>query len=298
MSRPRSATNRLEQARADHASANAKLNELETARAAALLADEDGKAVALDAEIEQQQRLVRGFHDKIGLLEGEAAKEANERRVREHAALIGRIEKKLAERDAAGAELADAIKKADQAFRRMIDAGQAAIAAWPWASHDVHPCMLSPGSITTAIQHELYRVGGRPQLLGGQIEKPGAGVHFPGGRSPSIQLAGLPERIKPLRDVLHESSALASRIMRTGKSTSHIEVVAAPASVPVSTNGGAPAPRPDAELRLGQLLKEQARLSEDVSPQGEAEYHRVVSEIAKVQSELAAAKQMEAHRGS
>ena len=41
--------------------------------------------------------------------------------MREKADLIGRLEKLLAERDAAGADLANAIKRSDAAFRRMIE---------------------------------------------------------------------------------------------------------------------------------------------------------------------------------
>src|SRR6516165_3848638 len=105
MPRPKSATSRLEQARADHTAASTKLNELEAARASALLADDDDKAAHLDAEIEAQRRLVRGFGDKIELLRQRAADEEQARKVREKADLIGRVEQLLAKRDAAAGKL-------------------------------------------------------------------------------------------------------------------------------------------------------------------------------------------------
>jgi hypothetical protein len=210
--------------------------------------------------------------------------------------LIGRIEAKLAARDSAGAELADAIKQADAAFRKMIDCGQAAIAAWPWQSHDTHAVLLTPGAVTAAITHELWKIGGRPRRYGG-MDKPGDGIDFPGGRCPRLEWLNLPERVKSLATVCAEASALASAIMRTGRSTSHVESLATDAAV--STNGQGESPqRTEAEQRLASLLKRQHELAED--PAREAEYQRVVSEVVEAQAAVSAEQQVGAqgHAGS
>jgi hypothetical protein len=80
--------------------------------------------------------------------------------------------------------------------------------------------------------------------------------------------------------------------MRTGRSTSYVGLPAIAAAVP--TNGqGESSPRSEAQERLDVLLQEQNRLSEDVTPQGEAEYRRVIAAIAQVQSEIDAARRVE-----
>jgi hypothetical protein len=293
MSRPKSATNRLEAARADHAATSSKLNELESARTAALLADQDGEAANLAAEIEQHRRLLQGFHDKINLLQEQVEKEAQARRAKQ-AALIERIEKILAERDAAGADLVEAIKKADAAFRKMIDAGQVAMGAWPWQSHDTHAALFTPSAITAATMHELYKTGARPRLFGGQ-DQPGAGLHFPGGRCPDIRLTNLQDKIKSLTAVCAEASALASSIMRTGRSTSAVEPVAI--DVAVAANGqDKPPQRTEAERKLGELLRRQAQLADDPSAD-EGEYQNVIAEIARTQTAIDAARKVAQQHG-
>jgi hypothetical protein len=286
-----SAAARLDVARTDHAAASSKLNELEAARHAALLADQDSEAANLAAEIEQQRRLLRGFQDKAKLLQEEVQKEEQARRTKEREELIVRIEKKFADRDAAAAELSDAIRKADAAFRKMIDAGQAVLAAWPWQSHDTHAVLLSTGAITSVVAHELYKTGARPRRFGG-MDQPGDGLNFPGGRCPDLRLANLQEKIKPLTAVCAEASALASTIMRTGRSTSHPEPAVAHDMVVDANGQGEPSPRSEAERRLGELWRRQAQLAEDPAAD-EQEYQAVVAAIAQAQTEIDAARRIE-----
>src|SRR5262245_15396323 len=115
----KAAINRLQATETALADATRQLADLEAARNKALLKDDDEAADKLLAKIEQQRRLVRGCQDKIALLKAEAEREENERRVREKEGLIKRIEAKLAQRDAAAVELADAITKLDAVFRRL-----------------------------------------------------------------------------------------------------------------------------------------------------------------------------------
>jgi hypothetical protein len=295
LARSKTPTGRLEQATADHASATAKLNELETARATALLADDDTKAARLDGEIEQQRRLMRGFGDKINLLQEAAAEEERQRKVKERQGLIDRIEVKLQLRDRAGAELAEAVAKADAAFRKMIDIGLEIQAAWNWQAHDLPACLLSHAAITHALTAELYRVGGRPMMGGGQVEKPHAGIHFPGAKCPRFELVHMQDKITPFADVLKQATAHASNILRGKPIAAPIDV-----SVPVTTNGQGEAPqRTDAEARLASLLKRQAELAEDLSPAGEVAYRAQMEFVRQAQDEVTAEQQLGArHAGS
>jgi hypothetical protein len=292
MPRPKSASNRLEQARADHAAASSRLSELESARATALLADDDSKAAHLDAEIEQQRRLARGFGDKIRLLQEAAAEEERARKVKEKSDLIGRVEKLLVKRDAAAGKLAAAIKQSDDAFREMIDHGQAALAAWGWASPDIEAALLSPRSITIAVTHEIFKTGARPRSFGG-MDKPGDGIDYPGGACPDHRLRNLREQIKPLSAVCAAGSAMASSIMRTGRSTSHVE----PTAIAVSTNGQGEQPqRSEAQVKLASLLKQQAALADDPNID-ETKYRQLIDQIARAQTLVDGEKRMEQQNG-
>jgi hypothetical protein len=301
MAGKKSPANRLEQTRRDQAEANNKIGELEAARNLALLDDKDAEAARLDAELETLRRLARGYCDKIALLEAEAERQEAERRVREHASLIGRIEKKLAERDAAGAELQTAITKCDELFRRMVGLSRAIDTAWPWPASDRPPLLLPPGAIRAAIEHELFRVGARPMLLGGQ-DQDGAGLNFPGGKCPKLEWTGVPDHIPALTAVLREASQHASRLMRSGKNTAGHDFAAPAAAVAKLTNGAAAHPvilpasppastepppadnRTPAQARLAALLQKQAELANDDTPGGEEAYRAVVAEIASIQT--------------
>jgi hypothetical protein len=128
------------------------------------------------------------------------------------------------------------------------------------------------------------------------MDKPGDGIHFPGGKCPRLELVNAPENIKPLTAVCAEATALASNIMRTGRSTSYVAPVAMDVAVP--TNGqDEPQQRTESERMLGELLRRQATLAEDVSPAGEQEYQRVVAEIARVTGEIDAARRVETQHG-
>jgi hypothetical protein len=263
--------------------ARATLQEIETRSATLaskrrerLLDGENADAIAvIDADLSKLQHKAKTERDRIALLEAEAEKQAGEKRAKEREGLIARIEKKLADRDAAGAELQAAITQCDKAFRKIVELGREIDAAWPWPSSDRIPALFPPGAVRRAVAHELFRQGARPRLFGGQ-DAEGAGLDFPGGQSPSLQLTGLPEKVMPLVDVLKEASAFASNILRAGK------VGASTTSIPM------PATASSAQERLSKLLARQSALAADQTPEGEAEYAKVVGEIAHVHAELEA----------
>jgi hypothetical protein len=287
MAKPNTAA-RLDAARAEHAATLRQIEEATAARNSALLADDDGLAARVAAQIDVFRQAARGRADKIVLLESALADEENARRVREKSALIGRVEKKLAERDAIAAELQAVITKADALYRDLISKSKEADALWPFPGHDRAVVLLPAESIVTAVRNEIFRHS-RPPPTGqqGTFTAP----NFPGGQSPTLQLLGTPEKTQPLVNKFREGTAVASRIMREGKSTS-----GKPAAGPVFADGvpdfmrAEPPPRSAAQERLGQLLADQARLANDISPDGEAKYQRVVAEIATLQGEIEAAK--------
>jgi hypothetical protein len=282
-----SAASRIEVAQAALEESNRKLVQLHEQRNAALLRDDNGAAVQFGIELANLRLAARAEEDKIGLLKAEAAREEQERKDKEREAQIGKIEKLLAARDSAGKELADAVAAADRAFRRLIDIGVEVQAAWNWPASEVPAILASHAAITHALTHELYRVGSRPMVGGGQIEPHGihAGVHFPGAKVPH-ELVNLPERIPALTAVLQQATEHASNIMRGKRPSVEDASMSTPAS---SVNGML---LTTAQERLAGLWKRQAELSKDVSVAGEQEYARVVAEIAVAQAELDAEQQI------
>jgi hypothetical protein len=278
--------NKIEVAQASLEAANRQISELHERRTAALLKDDVSSAIELGAVIASRTLEARAFEDRIKLLRAQAEQEERDRKAREREGLIKQIEVKLAERDRAGADLADAIKKMDVSFRRMIDAGIEIQALWNWPASDLVPCLFIPRAISDALAHEAYRVGARPQLGGGQVEPHGrhAGLHLPGGRTPRFELALQPERIPPLTAVLQEASAHAAAIMR-GKRSSAPSDTAAPAPVPVM-NGRS---RTMAEEKLSDLLKQQSVMAEDLSTSDEI-YKQLMDQITAAQDAVAAEK--------
>jgi hypothetical protein len=270
----------LAEAQQELLNTNAKLSDTGRRRDQLLLANDATGLDAVEVELTNLQKAAVRQADRIRLLEAEAERETNERRVKERQGLIGRIEENLAERDAAGRRLQNTLSKAEREFRELIRLSEASAAAWPWPPSDLIPMLMSGATIARAVSHQLYKCGARPPLLGRPGEK--VEVGFPGGVCVDHRLRGLVDQIPSLTDVLADGSRLASRIMRGGS-----------AETPASTNGAAPSPpaasgngetpdpvRTPDQAKLAALLKKQAALAEDITPAGEAAYQQVVAEIA------------------
>jgi hypothetical protein len=270
----------LAEAQTELVETNAKLSDTGRRRDQLLLANDATGLDAIEVELANLQKASVRQADRIRLLEAEAERETNERRVKERQGLIGRIEENLVERDAAGRRLQNTLSKAEREFRELIRLSEAAAAAWPWPPSDLIPMLMSGATIARAVAHQLYKCGARPPLLG----RPGELIEapFPGGVCPDHRLRGLLDQIPSLTDVLADGSRMASRIMRGG-----------PAATPASANGAAPSPpaasgngetpdpvRTPDQAKLAALLKKQAALAEDITPAGEAAYQAVVAEIA------------------
>jgi hypothetical protein len=300
MGRRPAAFTRLEQARAAHAFGAKRTAKLEDARIAALLADDDAKAAKLDAELEAQRRLLRGHRDKIKLLEVEAEHEAAERRVREHEGLVQRFAKKLADADALAAELQADVALVEKKFRRIIALREEARAGFavrtPHAAAAAgapEGCALAGAAVKTLLMHELYRIGARPFLGGylGAKREP----DFPGGLSPTTDLALQPEKIEPFAEALKRGSQFAVELLRaefalppdTPLPPAPVTTTNGHSAVePVPAEEAAATPSATAEVpmnRLAELLARQAALASDISPEGEREYQKIVQQISALQ---------------
>jgi hypothetical protein len=295
----RTATGRLEAAQAAIEEANHKLAELNERRNQCLLRDNDTEAAKLSTEIENLQRLVHGHRDKINLLRDEAQREEQARRVKERAALIGRIEVKLDLRDRAMTDVAAAIKQLATASEKAIKINREIVAAWSWEAHDLPAALLTPPAVMTAISHEAYRVSYKPRRYGGQDTDPLAGLSLPGSKCPRLEWMELPEKTRPMAEVVKDASEFARQFMRTGKGSAVEPVQQQPVAdllrPGAPTNGGDAPQRTAAEQRKIALEKQMEELAKD--PAREAEYNDVVRALEQVHAEITATKQMERQHG-
>jgi hypothetical protein len=88
-----------------------------------------------------------------------------ERQAQEKLGLISRVEAKFKARNAAAEELTEAIKRADSAFRRVVDLSVEIDAAWGFFPGDRNACSLSPQTIATAVAHDTVLARARVGLV-------------------------------------------------------------------------------------------------------------------------------------
>jgi hypothetical protein len=288
---PASASDRLTTTQVALEETNRKIGELDAQRNECLLADNNEGAIKVGIEL-AGLKLAAGAHaDKIQLLRSLVEKEAAERRGQERERVIEGIEDKLAARAAVGRELADSVAAAERAFRKLIDIGNEIQNSWSWPPSDIAAILLSPVAISHALSAELYRIGGRPRMGGGQVEPHGihAGVDFPGAKVPRFELTHLPEKIPAFTSALAEATAFASAVMRGKRPGVQVDV-----AVPVPAMNGNAVQLTPAQGALGKLLKRQAAMVEDPSTSDE-DYKRLIDQIAQAQA-VVSAEQQGAHQ--
>jgi hypothetical protein len=276
------AETRLADARAAQAEAVGRVAQVAAARSKAILDEDDGAARKLDAELEELQRDARIAGERVRLLEAEALREEADAVVKRRADLTVRFEKKLAEADREADELQNLVAAAEKKFRRIITLRSDARAAWPIgdshanaAAGTAEGAALSGGAVAKLLQFEFYRIGARPFLGGrpGEIKE----QDWPGAVCPKNEWRGMPEKIMPFADALRQASRFAVDMMR-GK----LDPLAALPPVTATTDeptASGPV-RSEQQERIAELLKQQAILAADMSPEGEVKYQAVVAEIA------------------
>jgi hypothetical protein len=289
---PPSASERLAATQRELEETTRKITERDAQRTAALLADDNAGAIKLGIEITNLKLETRAHADKIALLKDLAAKEDQARKAKEREAQIEKVEAKIKQRDAAMQGVVDAIKQLDAASKRAIALGRDIVAMWTWAPHDLPVALLSPPSIMTSISHESFRLSYHPRRYGGMDVDPLAGVMLPGSKCPRLEWMEHPERTRPLLDVVADASTFAKQFMRTGRGSAAVEATGSNGSAPIDGHGEAPQ-RTEVQQRHDALLAQMDKLRDDVTPAGEAEYLRVVSELAKVQAEITAQQRVE-----
>jgi hypothetical protein len=227
----------LADAQQELTSINARLSDVSARRDQLLLAGNEAELDQIEAEVANLQKAHERQVARIRLLEQKAAREQAEAAAKERTDAITRIEKLLADRDAAGLKLQKTLIEADRQFRILIELSEAASTQWAWPPSDLIPMLMSGATIARAVTHQLYKYGAKPYIGGSPGLK--AEVGFPGGVCPDHRFRGLLDEIPALTDVLRDGSRLASRIMR-GKSLACETSDTAPP--PAASGNGTPPP--------------------------------------------------------
>lgn len=289
MGRPPSASTRLATATNAAEEAAQQLARLKADRDAALLADRDDDADRLAGQIKTQEQHCATTTHKVKLLKEAVEREDAERRAREREKLILRLEKKFSERDQVAAELSDTIEKAAGLFQKLFTAARELRAQWPWQHYETAPTLIADNRILAVVEHELFRLGAKPNLLGATGS---TGVSFPGCKPPSINLALNPAAVMPLTDVMRAASSAASQLMRTGKMDGTVAVADVP---PPPQSAGAKLELSEQEKRLAHALEKMREAGDDISDEGEARYQDALKEVAAAQADVDAFKGLAAN---
>ena len=281
----KAATTLLSEARQELVETNAKLSDTGRRRDQLLLAGDERGLDAIEQELASLQKAAVRQADRIRLLEEQARQEEAAAVVKRRADVVVRFEKKLAEADREADELQNLLAQAEKKFRRIIELRSDARAAWPIGDSHANAvagtaegAALSGAAVKRLLSWHLYRIGARPFLGGrpGEIKE----EDFPGAVCPRNEVRGRPLDITPFADALRAASKYAVDMMK-GK-LDPLAALPPPPAIGQTFHSDEPA-RTDQQERLAALLKEQARLAEDMTPAGEAAYQAVVAEIATLQ---------------
>jgi hypothetical protein len=128
----RNTASSLQRAIAEHDTAVAKLAELHTKRAAALLDSDELDAVqAIDKQIEAEHRTISIQADRIIALDTRVNDEAAEARAKEYAAGVALIERLTPMREQAAGEVEGAIAALASAVRKFVEISGSIVNQWP-----------------------------------------------------------------------------------------------------------------------------------------------------------------------
>ena len=255
-----------------------RIEELRDKREAALLADDTNALDAIELTVSRLQRTAGRQQERLRLLQAQVQADEADAVNKRRAALRERFAKKLAEADQAAVELQETVARAVVLYRKIIDIRETARAAWPISDSHLNAAVgalegaaLSGSAVKALLSYEFYRQSADPYQFGvpGERRQPS----LPGAVSPRIDQQLNPSAIKPFADALKQASAFAIDAMRT-----KLDPLRAFGEPVASVDGE----RTDKEQQLAALLKKQAELANDITPEGEAKYMAVVAELAKL----------------
>jgi hypothetical protein len=281
---PKKAATVVREVEHELADTTARIEQLRHKRESALLANDTNALDVIETTQARLEKAAERQQERLRLLHQQVQQEETEAVAKRRAALRERFRKRLEEADQAAVELQTALANVLTLFRKIITIREDCRASWP--SHDAHTnaaagtpegAALSGGAVKALLANHLYRISCDP-FVGGQ---PGERRQqsLPGAVCPRLDWQLTPDKITPFADALRTASAFAVSTMAT---TLDPLRALTPGQAVAPAEGD---PRTEAETKWAALLKQQAELANDVSPEGEARYMAVVAELARLSSE-------------
>ena len=232
-----------------------QINGIDTARAAALLGDDDASAVELDLQLVKLRAQSRVLTDKAALLTGQIEDERRAAAAQLREERIDAFRSKLADADKMASRLQGTIGAMLKLYREVIRLRAEARAALPQggnphvnASADaIEGAALSDVAVRALVAYEFYRVSHSP-FLGG---RPGEhrGANLPGSTNPDIR-RDQPDQVMPLAEKLRRASAFAVELAQSVENPAPPEIVAPPLSCPQPQPRGGDHQEDDHQLNL------------------------------------------------
>jgi hypothetical protein len=287
----KSASHRLDDARAELAAIKTQRAEKQSARDAALLVGAGAAEIAkLDAEIATLDHAGRTETDRIELLEKAVAEAKQENVAKQQASHIKRFAKLMAARNELAIKVQTHAKELEANIAELSELSNRARAAYAVHSQSARAgadsmdgAALSNNAIMDLLANEFFRISRVPFRGGHAGERTPRAL--PGSKCPKFEWQLTPEKVMPFADRIERASEYAVETLRAeirapGKTAPRT------VAVPASINGAEPRPRTEAEARLAELLKQQAEAATDVTPAGEQKYKSILTEIVATTAEI------------
>jgi hypothetical protein len=284
----------LDDARAALSAITAELTEKQSARSAALLDGANVAAIAkIDAEIAVLQHGERTEHDRIELLEKAVVDEKQANAAKQQAAHIARFAKLQAARVVCAGKVQESAKDLLKNTRELIELSERArtgfavhSASARTAADSIDGAAMSAGAIMQLLANEEFRISSVP-FLGGHAGERGV-PSLPGSKCPKLEWQLTPEKVMPFAERMKLASEWAVETLKKEIRAPGKNNVPRTVQVPAAVNGAEPRPRTEAELRLSDLLNQQAAVANDITEAGETKYKAIVAEIVATTAEIEA----------
>ncbi|HEV2549258.1 MAG TPA: hypothetical protein VGU20_18095 [Stellaceae bacterium] len=164
---------------------------------------------SLDADLAAARAELRGLQAAVVRIEEKEAAAQKASRERIYAAQLGACKHHLNDRDKAGEKLTAALELVDVAYNELLASSDRALAACPIGQKIPLGAMLGLGEIKHAIEREMFRLMGDPEIGGKRT--------FPGAQSHDMKALNLPSTIEPLPVLLKRASEMVIATLKGGK---------------------------------------------------------------------------------
>jgi hypothetical protein len=290
----KTALNRREAAQTTLAEITKTLAELQTERNMALIDGAEAKAIAkFDGEIATLKQAEQTERDRIGLLESEVAKAKQENVAKQQEGHLTRFSKLQTTRVGCAKKVQQGVADLWKDISELVELSERARTGYAVHSQSatagadsMDGAAMSDNAIMDMLAHEFFRVSWVPFRGGRAGERTPRAL--PGSKCPKLEWQLTPEKVMPFVERIKLASEFAVETLKKEIRAPGKNNVPRTVQVPAAVNGAEPRPRTEAELRLSDLLNQQAAVANDITEAGETKYKAIVAEIVATTAEIEA----------